>query len=456
MPSTSPRQTSLSPRLILGFALLPVILFYTLVIKFLVNLPYEDDYDNILRFLNIMHGKAGLAAKVVYVLTDQHNEYKVFFENTIFALQYAVLGHTNLVALCIFGDLSILFLGIVLWKMFLPTLENRFLRLVLFVPVTWLIFQLSYSETVNWAAPAIQNLYIPVFSFATFLFLAKDGRRSFLAALACLVLAIATSGNGFIAAFVGLLMLVRARQFRRVLPWVAVTGGMAALYAYHYNVMSSQSPKQHSVLVTVLHLKLFYVFPFLGSAAASFIPNGHPIKISIAIGMALILFLAVYLFRGGISRHPAVVAAIVFLLLTAIGVAGLRSDFGAAQSMSSRYRIYSSLMLVCVYFVLAEKHLANAKEPLRRNWLYLGALGFSILFCFKMDLDGYRYFRARKAAILKEMAIFEHPKPGTSPGPDELHIMSPTPEWNLGARDTLLESEHLGIYQPPDVPLAAQ
>ena len=455
MPSTSPRQTSLHLRLLFGFAVIPVVIFYTLTFRVLVNLPFMDDYGNVLKFLNILHGKPGLRAKAYYLLTVQHNEYKLFFENTVFVLQYAVLGHTNLVFLCIFGDLSILFLGIILWKMFLPQLENRLLRLALFLPVTWLIFQLSYSETINWAAPGIQNLYIPVFSLATFLFLVKDDRWHFLAALASMVLAIATSGNGFIAAFVGFLMLARARRGKRLLQWVVATVAMAALYAYHYNVMSSQSPNQHSVLVTLLHLKVLYIFSFLGSVSATLIANGHPIKVSMVIGLALILFFLIYLFRAGISRNPAVVAAVVFLLLTAVGVAGLRSDFGSGQGMSSRYRIYSSLMLVFAYFVLSEKHLQQRELPLWRSRVYLGALLFSIFFSLKMDIDGNHYFQWRRDVVVKEMAIYEHPKPGEILGPDELHIMNSTQEWNMGVRAILLQSGQFGIYDPPALPVSA-
>jgi hypothetical protein len=49
----------------------------------------------------------------------------------------------------------------------------------------------------------------------------------------------------------------------------------------------------------------------------------------------------------------------LFLLLSAVGVAGLRSDIGLKQSLDSRYAIYSALLVIFAWFAVVEKFLQH-------------------------------------------------------------------------------------------------
>jgi hypothetical protein len=278
-------------RFSLVLLVLPALIFYGLLFRNIIDLPFGDDYE-ILDFLNHLRGLHGAGTKLLYVLTAQHNEYKLIFGHSIFTLQYLLLGRVSFSGLCVIGDAAVLFLALVLWKMFLPSQANLSVRLALFVPVSWLLFQLSYGETLNWAEPALQNLYIFVFSFAAFVLMARDKARTFPGALLFLILAIAASGNGFLAAVAGALMLLKHKQFTKLISWCGVTLGMVCLYAYRYNVMSSQSQQHQSVFATLLHLKFVYIVAFLGSVGEighSLIPHFSPSVDSFGLGVCLCL-----------------------------------------------------------------------------------------------------------------------------------------------------------------------
>jgi hypothetical protein len=51
---------------------------------------------------------------------------------------------------------------------------------------------------------------------------------------------------------------------------------------------------------------------------------------------------------------PVVGYCLLFILLTAMGVSALRAELGLMQSISSRYRIYSDLLLIFAWFALVK------------------------------------------------------------------------------------------------------
>src|ERR1700751_3390409 len=102
-----------------GLICLPIVTFYILLSRELVNLPFLDDYSAILDFLNQWTKLHSAHEKVLGVLIAQHNEYKIMFANAIFVMQYAMLGRVNFVILAVLGNLFVLFLFAVLYKMWI-------------------------------------------------------------------------------------------------------------------------------------------------------------------------------------------------------------------------------------------------------------------------------------------------------------------------------------------------
>lgn len=87
--------------------ILPPICFYFLLMKSVSSIPFLDDYDTILSFLLRWKQDHGFQ-HIEQILFWQHNEYRLMFESAIVSSQYAILGHTDIRALCILGDLLVL------------------------------------------------------------------------------------------------------------------------------------------------------------------------------------------------------------------------------------------------------------------------------------------------------------------------------------------------------------
>ncbi len=433
---------------------LPAILFYAILFQKNINVPLPDDYGVLLDFLSKTTELKSVSAKASYFFASQYNEYKLFFTHAVAWLQLALYGHLDIRILCALGNGFVLLLAVLLWKMFLPNHKNLTYRMTLFIPVSWLLFQLQYWETLN-TVPALQNLSVLLFSLAAIYLLLRPGRGPFYGSLVCLVLAVASSGNGFLVIPVGGLILVLAHRYMRFVCWLAISAACCVAYAYRYNVMSSQSRLNHSVLSTVIRPRPFYVIAFIGNAAA--FPTGGryltlDVSLSLFLGLLLCAFFVVAVRRGYVRRNPLVSCCLLFLLLTAVGVAGLRSDFGLAQSLASRYGIYSALFLIFAWFVIVEEFLQYENVPLQHNHILLVAIAGAVLFSLSMDAVGWRYLAERNRVAILGMAAYEHPvSPESSTGP-----ILPLPNQNatldeLDRRAPLIlrQSTRLGIYKPP-------
>jgi len=424
--------------------LLPALTFCIVAACSCVNIPSLDDYDAGLNYLNQNAQLATLSEKFLYLLAAQQNEYKIVFGHAVIWAQVAIFGNVDFRVTCLLGDVFALFIGALLWKMFLP--QERYLakRLALFIPVSLLIFQLNYAETLNWALPGLQNINIIFFSLAAIYLLVKKTQSSFWGAIVMLVLAIATSGNGFFVVPVGILILVIDRQYGRITVWLGTTAVCIVGYAYHYNMMSSQSPKHHSILATVMHLNPLYLVSFVGATA--FFPR----FLSLVLGFALLGFFAFMIRRGYCRKHPLVCYCVLFLLFTAIGVAGIRSELGMISATSPRYRIYSDLFIIFAWFAFVDEFLAARRESVRRIRSYVMALACAFILFLIGDAWGVHHLIKRNRGLEKGMALYEHPQiPGTA-GPVFVPADKPgTQGFADRARTIMTRSIELHIYNPP-------
>ena len=426
---------------------LPAILFYSILFSTALNIPWLDDYEAILKFVNGWKMIDGLSTKASYFLASQHNEYKLFFEQAVVLLQFDLLGRIDFRWLSAIGNGFVLLLAFLLWKMFLPTRRDVVFRLALFLPVSCLLFQLQYKETLNWAMAGLQNIPVLFFSFASVYLLQASTRRAFTGALAFYVLAVASSGNGFLLLPIGLLILAIGRRYAQIAAWLIASVGCVVAYSYHYDVMSSQSSPHHSVFSTLLRLRPGYVVSFIGSAAS--IPFHAA---SFVLGTALCVFFAWMTYRGYIRRNPTVSCCVLFLLLTSIGVAGIRSDLGLTQSLSSRYAIYSALFLIFAWFAIVEEFLQRRRIALLNSGMYLSAVAAAAFLCLFMDGLGFLMFQSFNGRLIQGMAAFEHPNPPNSTEGPDIGLWNYDPEsaaFKARARAILIESIKLDVYQPP-------
>lgn len=384
---------------------LPAVIFYVILLGHTVDIPLRDDYTEILNFLNHMPARGG--GRTAYLLTALSGEFKLIFGHVVVWLQFVFFNHIDFRLTCALGNGFVLPLALVLWRMFLPGNLDLTARMVLFIPVTWILFQLQYIGTLNWAMPSLQYFPALVFSFYAIYLLTPGTRPAFIGAALCLVAAIASSGNGIIVIPIGTLLLASGRHLRRLAIWLAVSSACIATYAFQYNLTSSLShgkPLSHFI-----HPNLFFILTFIGNAAElptniGFLAIG--LIVCPLLGLMLCTFFVHAAWTGYFGKNRAVMYSILFLLTTAIGVGSMRSDLGVQQGLSSRYGINSALLLIFAWFVVAEKlQHADCYTALKSRSLQV-AVALAVLFSFFTDLAGYRYIVNRNRELVDSMANY--------------------------------------------------
>jgi hypothetical protein len=333
--------------------------------------------------------------------------------------------------------------------MFLPNCKDLNTRMAYFIPVSWLLFQLQYWQTLDWAMTGIQNIGVLVFSLGAIYLLVRGQRWAFCCALVSLILAVSSSGNGLIVIPIGVLILALARRYARIAAWLVVSAGCIAAYAYRYNVMVSATHPHSSVISSFHPLSPLYVIGFIGSTGS------FPFKAGcFLVGSAVCIFFAYMARRGYVRKNPQVSYCVLFLLLTAIGVAGLRSNFGVGQALASRYTIYSALFLIFAWFAIAEEFLQNRRASLFHNDIFLCAVIAVVPFSLWMDFGGWLQIERRDHALIQAMAAFEHPVASESMAGPAPPISLPegkaaSEAYSVRTRAIVTESIKLGIYRPP-------
>ena len=441
------------------FTALPPLIFYSVLLRKAVNVPYFDDYYSILDFLNQSIQLKITSARASFFLTSQTGEFRLWLLHALTWLLFRLSGHIDLRVLDAIGNGFVLLLAILLWKMFLPNHKDLASRLALFVPVSWLLFQLQYWETLDWATSGLQHVPVLLFSLGTIYLLERGERWAFLCSMAFLILAVASDGNGLLTIPIGLLILAAGRSYQRAAAWLLASAGCIAAYAYRYKLvltetdahgsafMGQHPEAHHSAFSALLRLRPAYLLSFIGSAGRFPFQQG-----SLVLGILLCVLFVYMASRGYIRRNPTVSYCILFLLLTAIGVSCLRSDLGVSQSLSSRYAIYSALFLIFAWFAIVEEFLQHRRESLQDSGIFLGAMAAAVLFSLCMDLAGANGLDARNRTLENAMAEFEHPtNPASALSPAPLAPLPGPPgnDFNTQARDIVIQSMNLGVYKPP-------
>jgi hypothetical protein len=159
----------------------------------------------------------------------------------------------------------------------------------------------------------------------------------------------------------------------------------------------------------------------------------------------------VYAWRRGFREsHPFAFYSTVWVLLTAAVVAEGRSGGGIATSLTGRYKIYSDLLLVFCYFIVARFVEASSLALARKRQLYAVALTAILLFSAASDLLGYKLLLKRNRRVAEGIADYvadpAHNVPMVSISGDKDVGAAP-----LRARVILNESLAAGIYTLPPV-----
>ncbi|MCF0073103.1 hypothetical protein LZD49_21670 [Dyadobacter sp. CY261] len=330
--------------------LLPVAIFFTVWDYYAINIPKWDDHA--LKTFIVEYAQAGDWQGKIQALFKQHNEHRISLTRLFAWIDYAIFGHLNYRHLMTAGNLLLLAV-IPLWY---DLLKKNKKPLFALVPIPFLWMTLAFWENMYWGMSAVQNFGVVTLVLWTLYLVINPKVLPFSIAILLSVVTVLTSGNGLMVLPLGALLLFLSQNRKRFALWIVVSIAEVVCYFYWYTKPESNPESRASII----QLAKGYM-AFLGSFAES-IPVLDHFKVCLFIGIVLFLvavsIVSTTLFRIVRNKYSVkferttdlfCLGAILFILGTALVVVYSRAGFGLEGLITSRYKIYSVLLLIVAY-----------------------------------------------------------------------------------------------------------
>ncbi len=345
----------------LAVCILLIGIFFSLIIANMVNIPNGDDLYCLMLFTQQFKDASTFQERLV-LLTQQWVEHRIVYSRFSALLSYWLTGNVNFITIALIGNFTLIAFTVLFWK----AIRKLGLSLYFLIPVVLTLFSPVTYEGNLWAGASTVYMPVAFMGLLSLYFLACKRETGIVSGLLIALLATFSFGNGMFALLVGLILLIYRKRFRVAAIWGSVSIAAVGLYFMNFHSFSSTDAFGFSA-----HFKepmyLFYnFFAFVGgimdyseNVNSPFIPANIP-----AILLGITLFAAVcygaLVFLKDVSRpgedttrrniQYAWLGMTAFLLITAVAMAYSRTAGAAMNTLSSRYKIYSMLFWIIVYW----------------------------------------------------------------------------------------------------------
>ncbi len=353
--------------------LIPVGLYFWIWDYLAVNVPKWDDHALKMFLLNI--NEAQSVSDHVKDIFIQHNEHRIALTRFLTWADVLVTGKLNYRHLMLAGNLLLLIIPVV-WGLILH--QNK-KPLYCLIPVPFIWLTIAHWENMYWGMAAVQNFGVVAMAVLTCYLLVRNRNSCFLAAIAAAFITVFTSGNGLLILPVGFGLLLISKRWKYLSVWGVISVLFILLYFAGFEYPSATNPENRATIGQFIKGYML----FLGSAAEAF-PFRNKQTISILLGSLLflvalsIIFTSFFrLLRDQYENQSAKKADLfnlgvcLFIMGTAIIVVYGRAGFGIETLFTSRYKIYSFLLLLVGYLYVV--------LPIKGTFLYPYVTGIAVL-----------------------------------------------------------------------------
>ncbi len=336
-------------------------IFFSLIIANMVNIPNGDDLYCLMLFTQQFKDASTFQERFA-LFTQQWVEHRIVYSRFSALLSYWLTGSVNFITIALIGNFTLIAFTVLFWKV----IRKLGVSLYFLIPVVLTLFSPVTYEGNLWAGASTVYMPVAFMGLLAIYFLACKREWGIVLGLLTALLATFSFGNGMFVLVVGLGLLIYRKRFRRAVIW-----GLASLVAIGLYFMDFHQASSTDAFGVSAHFRkpmyLFYnFFAFLGgildyseNVNSPFIPANIP-----AILLGATLFAAIcygsLVFLKEVSKpgedtsrrniQYAWLGMTAFLLITAVAMAYSRTAGAAMNTLSSRYKIYSMLFWIIVYW----------------------------------------------------------------------------------------------------------
>ncbi len=413
--------------LVFGMGVLPVLFYFYLLDSLAINIPKWDDHG--LRAFIMRFEEAKSLPQYLDSFWRQHNEHRIVYDRIISILDYKITGHLNFVHLMWIGNLSLLFIVAVWWKV----LKNS-VGLLYLLPIPFLIFNLSQWENMYWGMAALQNFGVIAWVICCLYALAYQLPLGLAVALA--ILTSLTSTNGLLIWPIGVLVLWLQAPRKKAFIWLGIGILIWALYFLHYEKTEQPTHPVPNKIIAYLRA----IFLISGSIAEPLFPRKSTQLVFIT-GFILTLSSGFILLRLAVqilNKKPLnktdyfIGSALAFVLGTTAIVALGRLGFDENTFTTSRYKVYTIVLSILIYtwFLLQTKGII-------RKSIGAAALVVSILIAW----TSYSYFYDDSLRLKNQLTGIQFDYSYPSDSTQSRLINEPAKTWYDTSLSSLLQPD---------------
>lgn len=329
---------------------IPVVVYFVAWDYYAINIPKWDDHP-LKGFIDVFAHASSWGERIEAII-KQHNEHRIGLTRVIAWIDYSIFGHLNFRHLMLAGNL-LLVGAIPLWYIIL---KNNKKPLFALVPIPFLWLTLAMWENMYWGMASIQNFGVVTLALWTIYLCVNPKQWLFLLSIPFAFVTIFTSPNGMFVVPIGVILLLLSGDRKRVALYLLAGIGSIVYYFQSY-IRPGYNPDSKAGIFQIIKGYM----AFLGSFAESF-PVLNNFKVCVFLGSILFLvavsITSTTLFRIIRNKYTAkyekitdlfCLGAIMFILGTALVVVYSRAGFGLEGLITSKYKIYSVLLLITAY-----------------------------------------------------------------------------------------------------------
>lgn len=377
------------------FVILPIIVFFTLFYKYTVDFPINDDYGVTLGFLNDFLNADTINGKISSLL-EQCNEHRIVYDKIWTIVSYKLFGLVNFNFLSLIGNLSLVFIFYIFYKEF----KKLKLSLLLLIPFTVLIFNISFWENMTYPMATMSNFTVFVFSILSLRYITifeKNNNTEFYLSILFLFCGLFTQGSAILVVPLSVAILIYHKRYKNLLIYLIICSIILGIYFFSYGYQR----QEHDFLTSLVENKFLiikYICAFLGSAfnyyTAGSNNTAESLLLTTIIGGLLFIVYAYILFSKYYKKNLFIFSVISLIILIATVTAISRSQLGIETASSSRYRINSVIFIVGIFYWFIETF-----KPTKKISIILILLP-TVYYFFYVSYRQEEYLSIRKKEVL--------------------------------------------------------
>jgi hypothetical protein len=414
------------------FILLPIFLLGMVFDKYAINIPHWDDHA--LKGFVLNFEKSDSFIDKLKLIFSQHNEHRIALTRIFTLIILKIKGTIDYKWLMILGGMALI--GVLF--IFKEILKKYNYSSLFLIPISFILFGLHLNENLFWGMASVQNFWVILLAIWIFYLVSISNHKySLLFAIFLTFWAINTSGNGFLIPLICYMILLFQKRKRAFFIYFSFTLLFIFFYFFFY-----QKPPITSVTARVTDPQLLIqgVLAMVGSAVDFKLINpSRQIDVSMVVGIVLMIVFGFLIQKVLLKKYNVefknidlfLIAIVLFCLATIGAVVLNRLNLGLPALLTSKYKIYSIILLIVALIVL----LNSIPIQRQKNFIGLNILASILFWIYGYILDYQAVVNMRMERICN---LFNSESIGIYPYKPEKTILD---EFKFAITDTTKKSD---------------